>query len=87
LSETSEHARAVLAASLQRWERVLTAALHRMRTNGLLTRSADPESLATATLATLQGGLLLCKVRRTTEPLQVAVDAVIANLRRFAEAE
>jgi hypothetical protein len=30
---------------------------------------------------------LLCKVRRTTEPLQVAVDAVIANLRRFAEAE
>ncbi|QGN33253.1 TetR/AcrR family transcriptional regulator [Microlunatus sp. Gsoil 973] len=86
LSETSEHARAVLAASLERWERVFTSAIDQMRTRGLLTADADPARLATATLATLQGGLLLCKVRRTTEPLATAIDAAIANLRRFSAA-
>ena len=86
LSETSEQARAVLEASLDRWERAFAAAITGMRTRGLLTPDADPASLATATLAALQGGLLLCKARRSTRPLEMALDAAIANLRRFAAA-
>ena len=38
----------------------------------------DPEDIATALLATLQGGLLLAQVQRSTRPLETAVDTLIA---------
>jgi hypothetical protein len=40
--------------------------------------------MALATLASLEGGLLLAKTTRTTVPLQAALDAAIAHLRAFA---
>jgi TetR/AcrR family transcriptional regulator, transcriptional repressor for nem operon len=36
--------------------------------------SADPDELALATLAALQGGLLLTQIERSTKPLQTALD-------------
>ncbi len=41
---------------------------------------ADPGQLATATLAALQGGMLLTQVRRSTEPLEAALDTVLAHV-------
>ncbi len=39
---------------------------------------ADPAALALATLAALQGGLLLIQMRRDTRPLETALDAMLA---------
>jgi len=42
--------------------------------------AADPGQFATATLAALQGGLLLAQIRRSTEPLEAALDTVLAHV-------
>jgi hypothetical protein len=39
--------------------------------------SADPDELALATLAALQGGLLLTQMQRSTRPLATALDAML----------
>jgi len=49
-----------------------------MQDRGHLAADADPDNLALATLAAAQGGLLLGQVHRTTRPLEVALDAMIA---------
>jgi hypothetical protein len=51
-----------------------------MHDRGELAAGADPDQLATATLAALQGGLLLTQMRRSTEPLEAALDTVFAHL-------
>ena len=51
---------------------------------GQLRPDADLDHLALATLASLQGGLLLSKTTRTTVPIEVALDAAIAHLRTYA---
>jgi hypothetical protein len=53
-----------------------------MRTRGELAADADPDRLAAATMAVLQGGLLLSQVRRDPEQLRVALDAALAHLRQ-----
>ena len=50
------------------------------RTNGTLPPDVDVETLATAMLAALQGGLLLCQMHRSTEPLEAALDTLIAHV-------
>jgi AcrR family transcriptional regulator len=59
LAEPDEGARFELAASFARWEAGLRDGLRSMQLRGELDRSADPDELATATLAAIQGGLLL----------------------------
>ena len=39
---------------------------------------------ATATLAALQGGLLLAQVERDVAPLEAALDMALANVRHYA---
>jgi len=46
--------------------------------------TADFDHLATATLASLQGGLLLAKTTRSREPLRIALDAALDHLRAHA---
>jgi TetR/AcrR family transcriptional repressor of nem operon len=55
-----------------------------MRDQGKLDRRADPDELATATMAAIQGGLLLTQIRRDPDQLAVALDAAYAHLRRYA---
>jgi len=52
-----------------------------MRQRGALAPEADPAALATATMANLQGGLLLTQVRRDPEQLRVALAAARTVLR------
>ena len=51
-----------------------------VQARGELRGDADPERLATATMASLQGGLLLSQVRRDPGQLRAALDAALAYL-------
>jgi TetR/AcrR family transcriptional repressor of nem operon len=58
--------------------------LVRVKARSKLKPSADPAQLATATMASIQGGLLLTQVRRDPQQLRIALDAARANLRLAA---
>ncbi len=51
-----------------------------MQANNEIAPDADPDALATMTLATTIGGLVLAQLNRDTQALQVAVDALLAQL-------
>jgi hypothetical protein len=55
-----------------------------MKARGKFRQDADPSVLATATMASLQGGLLLTQVRRDPRQLRIALNAARANLRLAA---
>jgi TetR/AcrR family transcriptional regulator, transcriptional repressor for nem operon len=84
LAERDAGARAAIAAGLERWETYLRDGLTRMKARGKLQPQADPAELATATMASLQGGLLLTQVRRDPRQLRIALDAARTNLRLAA---
>ena len=84
LAEQDAGARAAIAAGLERWETHLRDGLARMKARGKLRNDADPAELATATMASIQGGLLLTQVRRDPGQLRTALDAARANLRLSA---
>jgi AcrR family transcriptional regulator len=84
LAETDEDARAALAAGYDLWEAPIRDGLEQMRAAGKLRRSADPGRLATATLASIQGGLVLTQTRRDPQQLRIALDAAYAHLRSYA---
>ncbi len=77
LAETEPEARAVVAASFKRWEASITAGFQRMHALGRIAPEADPRQLALATLAALEGGLLLAQIQRDPEPLAAALDAML----------
>ncbi|HEY2543385.1 MAG TPA: TetR family transcriptional regulator [Gaiellaceae bacterium] len=82
LAEHDPGARKALAAGFERWEQYLREGLTTMKERGKLRRDADPAELATATMAAIQGGLLLTQVRRDPQQLRIALDAARANLKR-----
>ena len=77
LAETDPEARAVVAASFKRWEASIMAGFLRMHALGRIAPDADPRHLALATLAALEGGLLLSQIQRDPEPLAAALDAML----------
>jgi AcrR family transcriptional regulator len=85
LAETDADARARVAASFRRWEGAIHSGLRGMQARGELGR-ADPDELALATLAALQGGLLLTQLQRSTKPLETALDAMLALIAHEAAA-
>ena len=84
LAEQDTGARVAIAAGFERWETHLRDGLVRMKARGKLRNDADPAELATATMASIQGGLLLTQVRRDPQQLRIALDAARANLRLAA---
>ena len=81
LAESDPDARAAIAAGFDRWEAHIRVGLMRMRARGKLRKDADPAALATATMASIQGGLLLTQVRRDPNQLRIALNAARNNLR------
>ena len=73
-------ARVDLAEGYERWEHHIRQGLRSMHARGELTADADPDRLALALLAALQGGLVLTQTRRDPTPLAVALDVVIAHI-------
>lgn len=74
----SRHA---LASGFDRWEASLAEGLRTLRDRGELRRDADPERVATALMATLQGGYVLSQVRDDHEHFRRATDGARAILR------
>ena len=84
IADDDPEARADLGAGFEQWEAPLRSGLATMRDRGLLRDDADPDRLALALLAALQGGLLLTQTRRTTLPLETALDAMIELIGSYA---
>jgi TetR/AcrR family transcriptional repressor of nem operon len=77
LAETDPEARAEVSDGFKRWETTIQNGLREMHARGRLTPNADPDSLALALLAALQGGLLLTQIQRDTKPLEAALDVML----------
>lgn len=71
---------AAIAEGFDQWEAHLRDGLTRMKIEGKLSKDADPATLATATMASIQGELLLTQVRRDPCQLRIALDAARSNL-------
>jgi TetR/AcrR family transcriptional repressor of nem operon len=85
LAETDPEARAHVAAGFKRWEATIQSGLREMHARGRLTPGTDPDTLALALLAALQGGLLLTQIQRDTKPLEAALDAMLELVARLAQ--
>ena len=78
LAESDPQARSLMAAGFERWTTEISEGLRSLQAAGQLPPSLDPDDLATTLLATLQGGLLLAQVQRSTRPFETAVDTLLA---------
>jgi TetR/AcrR family transcriptional repressor of nem operon len=84
LADIHEGARRQLTYSFDRWQALFQAGIETMRERRLIAEDADPESLAVVVLAALEGGLLLCQMRKSTAPLEQALDGAIRQLQGYA---
>ncbi len=71
---------AQIARIFRRCEDGIRAGYRTMHANDDLVPDADPDALATMTLATAIGGLVLTRLNRDIQPLQVAMDALFGCL-------
>ena len=83
LAETDPEARAQVAEGFKRWEATIQTGLRSMHARGRLTPDTDPDTLALALLAALQGGLLLTQIERDTKPLEAALDTMLDLVARL----
>lgn len=72
---------AQLARIFRRCENGIRAGYRTMYVNNDLAPNADPDALATMTLATAIGGLVLGQLNRDGRPLQVALDGMLDYLQ------
>jgi AcrR family transcriptional regulator len=84
LADNDEDARLALSAGFDRWGQVISEGVRTMQRRGRIRTDVDADSLGLATLASLQGGILLSQVHKDVRPLEAALDAAIAHLRSFA---
>ncbi len=77
LAESDPEARALVAAGFDQWSAIIADALRSLHDDGKLPTDIDPDDLATTLLATLQGGLLLAQVQRSTRPFEIAVNTIL----------
>jgi len=82
LADRSEPARLVLAGCFAEWESHLSDGFAVMRNKGELGDDADPEALASAVMAALQGGLLLSQTVRGAHPLELAMSMALDHVSR-----
>jgi AcrR family transcriptional regulator len=82
LADRSESAREVLDGCFAEWEAYLRRGFSTMRDDGKLAADTDPDELATAVMAALQGGLLLAQTGRTARPLELALDMALDHVAR-----
>lgn len=76
--------RSQAADAFARWESVLSSGLRTMQATGLLRDDAEPDALAEATMAVLQGGYLLSSTKRDIRPMRNAVAIALSQLRSYA---
>ena len=84
VADRNEDARLQVAAGFDAWERLLADALERMRQRGELRADAEPATLATGLLASIEGGMVLSQARKDMASLGVAVEAGLSQVRAWA---
>ena len=83
VAERNEGARLQAAAGFDAWEGLFSDALERMRESGELRSDAPSRTLATALLASIEGGLVLSQTRKHPASLRIAVEVALAHLRTY----
>ncbi|MGO9558762.1 MAG: TetR/AcrR family transcriptional regulator [Acidimicrobiales bacterium] len=83
LGERDEGIRAVIASGFDRWEADICAGLSAMVESGELAPDADVAWLASSTLASVQGGLVLSQARRDPRALRRALDGALALIGSY----
>ena len=83
LGERDDAIRAVLASGFDRWEADICAGLAAMVESGDLRPDADVAWLASSTLASVQGGLVLSQARRDPLALRRALDGALALIADY----
>ena len=78
LAESDPEARVLMAAGFDQWAAAISDGLRSLHTDGKLPSDIDPDDLATTLLATLQGGLLLSQLQRSSRPFEMAVNTLLA---------
>jgi AcrR family transcriptional regulator len=83
VAERNEDARQRAAAAFDAWEQLFADALERMRERGELRVDAPSAVLATALLASIEGGMALSQTRKDAASLRIAVEAGLAQVRTY----
>jgi TetR/AcrR family transcriptional regulator, transcriptional repressor for nem operon len=78
LAESDPEARALIASGFDHWAAAIGDGLRSLHAEGKLPPDVDPDDLAITLLATLEGGLLLAQVQRSTRPFETAVNTLLA---------
>lgn len=73
---------AIITASMTSWRKSLEAGVEQMQVNGHVDAQADPQRIAVAILAALQGGLILSQPEKSAWPLEAAIDSAMDILHR-----
>jgi len=77
LAESDPEARALLATGFDQWTAAISDGLRSLQADGKLQSDLDPDALATTLLATLQGGLVLSQVLRSSRPFETAIETLL----------
>jgi AcrR family transcriptional regulator len=78
VAESDPEARALIASGFDQWAAAIGDGLRSLHAEGKLPSDVDPDDLAITLLATLEGGLLLAQVQRSTRPFETAVNTLLA---------
>jgi TetR/AcrR family transcriptional repressor of nem operon len=78
LAESDPEARALIASGFDQWAAAIGDGLRSLHAEGKIPSDVDPDVLAITLLATLEGGLLLAQVQRSTQPFETAINTLLA---------
>lgn len=82
--KTDLDVRRELADAFSQWHEIFRGGLTRLKRQGSLTDTADPDRLATLLLAAFQGGMMLAQVSREITPLREALTTALDYVESFA---
>lgn len=74
----------VITDSMTDWRLSLASGVAKMQSAGEVDSDADPQRIAVAILAALQGGLILSQPEKSSWPLEAAIDAAMDVLHKVA---
>jgi hypothetical protein len=80
IGRDSPAAQAVTTSLLHKWEAELAAGVRRTQGSGETAPSHDPERMAAAIVATIQGGVVVLLATGGIDHLEAGLDLVLAHL-------
>jgi AcrR family transcriptional regulator len=86
MADWDDDLRADLADAFRRWESVVAGGLRAMQGRGELRADADPDALAEAVVAAIQGGILLARTKKDVRSLENVLGGALDYLRGFRPA-